>query len=119
VLDPDDLLLGALDQPTRVHVTHMEAVLEPPPAARVIARAEGDPHHALHFGGSSWGVQFHPEFDAEIMACYIRLRADNLRTEGQDPDSLLAAVGPAPAGPQIMRRFADRVCLGTSKEKLA
>lgn len=110
VIDPADPLLGGFEPGVRFHVTHMEAVLEPPSGARVIARADGDRHHGLHFGANSWGVQFHPEFDAEIMACYIQLRSDALKQEGIDPDKLLAAVQAAPAGTDLLRRFASRVC---------
>jgi GMP synthase (glutamine-hydrolysing) len=115
----DDALLGDLPAAGPVHVTHEEAVLDLPPAARVVARADGDPHHAIHFGQRSWGVQFHPEFDAEIMACYIQLRADKLRHEGQDPDRLLARIETAPAGPALMRGFASLVEHTVHSEKMA
>lgn len=114
VLCSADPLLAGLDAQPNFHVTHMEAVLNPPPGARVTARAGGDPHHALHFGHQTWGVQFHPEFDEEIMACYIRLRADALRAEGIDPDRLLADIAPAPAGPVLLQRFADRMMTSTT-----
>jgi GMP synthase (glutamine-hydrolysing) len=109
VLGADDALLSGLGESLAFHVTHMEAVLEPPPGSRVIARTDGDPHHALFFGQRSWGVQFHPEFDEKIMACYIRLRADAMREEGIDPDRLLTEITAAPAGPALMTRFADLV----------
>ncbi|MDT8437857.1 MAG: glutamine amidotransferase [Wenzhouxiangellaceae bacterium] len=107
----DDPLLGALPTQALFHVSHFEAVLEPPPRARVIATADHDPHHALHFGGRSWGVQFHPEFDGAITASYIRARAHVLQSEGHDPDSLLAELDPTPsgnrAGRAVLERFAQ------------
>lgn len=102
----DDRLIGALAARASVQVTHLEAVLTPPDSARVIGRTEGDPHHALHFGGRSWGVQFHPEFDAAIMRCYVQTRADLLDDEGFDSQATLENVAETPAGEQLLERFA-------------
>lgn len=115
VLDEADALLGGLREPVRVQITHLEAVLEPPPGARVIGRAEGDPHHALHFGGRCWGVQFHPEFDAAIMRCYVEARAGQLDAEGLDSRRILEGVTEAPSGPVVLERFA-RLCRARSGE---
>jgi GMP synthase (glutamine-hydrolysing) len=106
--DDKDLLAG-LNPVSDLHVTHLEAVLRVPAASRVIGETEGDPHHALHFGQRSWGVQFHPEFTAGIMASYIHLRSDLLRAEGQCPDSLLSELKDTPDGFRLLRRFADRL----------
>lgn len=105
----DDALLGPFFPEQDFQVTHVEVVLEPPPRARVIARTDGDDHHALHFGRRSWGVQFHPEFNVEIMHAYIRSRASVLAGEGIEADHLLEQMRPAPAGDRVMNRFADLV----------
>jgi GMP synthase (glutamine-hydrolysing) len=102
-------LFDELGPVTNLHVTHLEAVLELPEGTQILADTNGDPHHALHFGQQSWGVQFHPEFSAEIMASYIELRADLLRDEGQCPDSLMEELEPTPDGVRLLRRFADRL----------
>lgn len=104
----DDLLVG-LEPVTDLHVTHLEAVLQPPPASRIVADSQGDPHHGLHFGQCSWGVQFHPEFTAGIMASYIHLRSDALRREGQCPDTLLDGLKETPDGVRLLRQFVDRL----------
>jgi len=115
-LEGSDRLLDGIDLQRGVQVTHLEAVLEPPPSARVVARADGDPNHVLHFGGDSWGVQFHPEFDAAIMRCYIGARASVLEGEGIDSGELLDAVTETPAGSEVLARFA-RLCLQRRKER--
>ena len=107
ITEGDDLLLHRTDDRLPVHSTHVEAVLDPPPGARVIATAQGDPHHALHFGALSWGVQFHPEFDADIMRAYIRERGELIDAEGQDSNGLFEQVVPAPLGNRLLKRFAD------------
>lgn len=103
----DDALMSAVEEGSQVQITHFESVLEVPPGARRLARTGGDPNHALHFGGRCWGVQFHPEFDAAIMRSYIEARAEQLESEGFDPDGLLAGVTETPAGTAVLQRFAS------------
>ncbi|TVR92837.1 MAG: glutamine amidotransferase [Wenzhouxiangellaceae bacterium] len=105
ILDADDPLLGPCHPVERFQLTHVEVVLEPPPGARIIARADHDPHHGLHFGKRSWGVQFHPEFDREIMAAYIQSRASVLAGEGIAAQPLLDALDASPGGQSVLVRF--------------
>ena len=50
-------------------------------------------------------VQFHPEFDADIMRGYLRARAHLVRDEGGDPDALLAAVHDGTRGRDILQQL--------------
>jgi GMP synthase (glutamine-hydrolysing) len=102
-----DALLGVLDGESVVHVTHEESVLELPPGARRLAETDCDPNQAFAVGARAWGVQFHPEFDADVIRGYLEERADTLRSEGLDPDALAREVREAPAGPRLLRRFAQ------------
>jgi GMP synthase (glutamine-hydrolysing) len=101
-----DPLLGALGAQAAVHETHVECVLELPAGARRLAESELDPVQAYAVGERTWGVQFHPEFDAEVMRSYLDGRRDALRAEGLDPDALLSEVRETPAGAQVLARFA-------------
>jgi GMP synthase (glutamine-hydrolysing) len=65
-------------------------------------------------GRRAWGVQFHPEFDAEIAREYITAYRDFLAAEGQDPDALKEAARDDPVGPIILRRFAQLCGQGAS-----
>jgi len=107
VTDRDDPLLGPFADRCAFHVSHVEAVLVPPDGARVVATAAHDRFHALHFGGHSWGIQFHPEFDRGVMQAYIETRADALRDEGQNPDALIAALDDDTPGPSLLQCFAE------------
>ncbi|MFU8832745.1 MAG: glutamine amidotransferase [Wenzhouxiangella sp.] len=109
ILATDDRLLGPLGPATVFQVTHLEVVLEAPPNSQVIATNAADPYHGLYFGRKSWGVQFHPEFDRDIMRAYIQARASVLSGEGIAAEPLLAAIKSAPDGARLMRRFADLV----------
>lgn len=109
IVDSEDPLLGGFAPSRYFQATHVEAVLEPPPDAKVIARGDGDHHHGLYFGQASWGLQFHPEFNVEIMDCYIRSRAAVLSGEGIYTDRLLASLQPTPCGEAVLHRFADLI----------
>lgn len=101
-----DALLQPLSAGFRAHTTHQQSVMQAPTGAVVLARSEQDDHQALRYGRHAWGVQFHPEFSARVMAGYIRGRADRLREEGIDALQLLRECGPAPAARTILQRFA-------------
>jgi GMP synthase (glutamine-hydrolysing) len=104
-----DPLMGVWADAEPAHVTHLESVLALPPGAVRLAESDLDPVQAFAVGGRAWGVQFHPEFDADVARAYVRTRRDKLRGEGLDPDALLAAVRDAPAGPRLLRRFAELI----------
>ncbi len=59
----------------------------------------------MRFTDRAWGIQFHPEFDEDIMAGYIRERFEVIRNEGLDADALLASVIPAKESEVILSRF--------------
>jgi GMP synthase (glutamine-hydrolysing) len=109
-LRPDargDPLLGVLPERAVVQATHVESVLELPAGARLLAGSGGDPHQAFAWGGRAWGLQFHPEFDADVIRAYLAARREILRAEGIDPEPLEHAVAESPHGSLLLRRFAE------------
>ncbi len=108
---PDDLLDG-LPATFSAHESHTQSVLSLPPGAVRLASNEWDSNQAFRLGSRAWGVQFHPEFDAEILHGYIEAERAMLAAEGQDADALDRTVKDGPLGSQILRRFADlcRAC---------
>lgn len=102
-----DALLGGLESPLRVHVGHVQTVLRLPAGATLLASSGADAHQAFVVGERAWGVQFHPEFDAQVTRAYLEANRRALAEEGQDPAALLAASGDTPYGGQILRRFAQ------------
>jgi GMP synthase (glutamine-hydrolysing) len=88
-----------------VNSTHVDALLELPPGARVLGSTALDRYAAVRFAESAWGVQFHPEIDAEIMRHYLDVRRPALVDEGRDVDALLRAARDTPAGAAIIQRF--------------
>ncbi len=89
-----------------VVMTHLDSVLELPAGAERLAETALEPNAAVRFGESVWGVQFHPEMDAEIIGDYLEERRDDIEREGLDVDALLEKRVEAPYGPRLLRRFA-------------
>jgi GMP synthase (glutamine-hydrolysing) len=89
----------------RAQTTHQQAVVELPSGAQVLASSALDSYQALRFGERAWGLQFHPEFSARIMAGYIHGRRERLMGEELDPASLLRQCGPTPQARRLLRRF--------------
>jgi GMP synthase (glutamine-hydrolysing) len=85
--------------------THLDAVVELPPGARVLARTRQDPNAALRFGPRAWGVQFHPEIDAEVMRHYFVARRANLLAEGFDIEASERSLRDAPEAALVIDRF--------------
>jgi GMP synthase (glutamine-hydrolysing) len=104
----DDPLLDRSVEPALAHATHVDSVTVLPKGAEVLATTALEPHAALRFGERAWGVQFHPEFDAEVMREYVETRAEILAQEGTAPAGVLAGIAAAEAGRLVLRRFVER-----------
>lgn len=103
-----DPLAAALPAGFRAHTTHEQSVIEPPGGATVLARSARDPHQLLRYGPHALSVQFHPEFNAEVMRAYIRRKQADLRHEGADTQKIYSAVAATPIARQLLRRFSRR-----------
>lgn len=101
-----DPLLGPLPKRSWMQATHVEFVLDLPPGAVRLAENGADPNHAFRVGERAWGVQFHPEFDADVIAAYLSARREIIRSEGLDPEALEQGVRESPEGPRLLARFA-------------
>jgi GMP synthase (glutamine-hydrolysing) len=81
-------------------------VLEPPTGAQVLASSARDPHQWLRYGPNAISVQFHPEFNAEVMRAYIRRKRHDLHREGADAARIFGDVAATPVARRLLRRFA-------------
>jgi len=107
----DDTLLGHLPVSFTAQTSHVESVLELPSGAMRLATSPRDDNFAIRFAENVWGIQFHPEFSEPVMLEYIRHRAEVIRSEGQDPDHLLAQVTDTPQARSTLPRFKTMVGL--------
>ena len=104
-----DPLMGGLPEELVVQATHVEVVREFPEAAVRLGANTMDPNAAFRLGARAWGVQFHPEFDADIMRGYIRGRSGLIAEEGGDPSALEAACRDSSHGTALLARFGELV----------
>ncbi len=102
----NDALFQSLPQSFLVHVAHSQTVLRLPPDATLLAANAYEPNHAFRLGEAAWGVQFHPEYSADIMRSYIRELENELESEGLDIPVLLRAVVETPVAAKTLRNFA-------------
>jgi GMP synthase (glutamine-hydrolysing) len=104
----DDPLLGSAPR-FMANATHVDSIVELPRGAAVLARTAQEPFAALRFAQDVYGVQFHPEVDAEVMLHYVNARRQLLVEEGVDADALTSSVRDTPDSAAILKRFVARV----------
>jgi GMP synthase (glutamine-hydrolysing) len=101
----DDPILEGLGTRFRANACHKDTVSALPPGAVVLARNEHDAHQCVRFGKRAWGVQFHPEFDREVMSGYIQARRDEMQAEGMDVGELAERAADTPDARRILENF--------------
>ena len=100
-----DALFMQMPGDFKAQASHLQSVLSLPNEAVLLAQNEFEPNHAFRLGDSTWGVQFHPEFDARVMKAYISERKDDIEAEGLDAGLLLRAVSDTPISASLLHRF--------------
>lgn len=108
----EDPLFSTLPLQFDAQLSHRQSVRRLPPGARRLAYSEMEPYQAFAYGETTWGIQFHPEFDAAIIAHFIDYYRELLRQQGRDADALLTARRPSPQSHALLRRFL-RLALAT------
>ncbi len=104
-----DCLLGALPEEFRAHTTHAQTVRRLPIGAQLLAQNSFEAHHAYRIGQNAWGVQFHPEFTAEIMSEYVNEQASTLLNDGYDVKALQSAICNTDKANGLLKRFMEIV----------
>jgi GMP synthase (glutamine-hydrolysing) len=100
-----DSLFQSLPQSFDVHVTHAQSVLRLPPGATRLAANSYEANHAFRVGHCAWGVQFHPEFNADIMRSYIKEQTVELMSIGFNISKLIGKVTETPIAAETIRNF--------------
>ena len=105
-----DPFLHFLPNTFHAHLTHEQAVLAPPPGAENLASSAQDSYQILRYGPRALSVQFHPEFDVDILRACIAKRAETLTAEGRDVAGLTSTIVETPFATQILVEFAKAAC---------
>ena len=101
----DDPLLASTPATFAVNATHVDTVARLPEGARLLASSALDPTQAFAVGRATRCVQFHPEFDADVMRRHVVARAAKIEADGIDPVAIGARVTEAPHGAELLRTF--------------
>lgn len=101
-----DFLLGSLPDIFMAHVTHSQTALKLPKGATLLARGAHDPHHSFRVGHHAWGVQFHPEFDAEAVGFYVEELRAVIGKQGGDADEVCDGLTETPESASLLLKFA-------------
>ncbi|ULJ66975.1 glutamine amidotransferase [Wielerella bovis] len=101
----DDPLFCDLPKEFAAQTSHSQSALKLPANAVALANNSHENHHAFRFGRHAWGVQFHPEFNAQTMSAYTKHQADKLTDEA----ATLAAITETPEAERLLQRFGEYV----------
>jgi GMP synthase (glutamine-hydrolysing) len=101
----DDELLKGLYSPLKVQTSHTQSVRLLPTDAIRLASSVMDANHAFRFGDNAWGVQFHPEFNAQITRHYVNYYRSALQVQGANADQLFRQCENNGIGTLVLQRF--------------
>lgn len=104
----DAPLFSALPQKFSAYASHLQSIHKLSPGAFVYGESSFEPHHAVRFAPSAWGVQFHPEFNQRIMWEYIEYLRPRLASDAV-MNALHDAVEPLPDAGLVLQRFCQLV----------
>ena len=113
----DDPVLAALPARSRVLQWHWEEMDTLPPGSVLLARSAAYRHQAFRLGDRAWGLQFHIECDADMIADWTRTDVAALDELGYDAEAVVAATAEILADvEEVWQPFAARfaaLALGT------
>lgn len=105
VLAAEDKLLQSLPTTLVVQAAHNESVLRLPNNAVLLASNAMDKHHAFRVGNNAWGVQFHPEYDLDIMTHIYDIEGEELTSYGLNVEELRQTTKDSIHGQKLLQAF--------------
>jgi GMP synthase (glutamine-hydrolysing) len=100
-----DTLTGGLPKLFPAHASHAQTVIRLPQGAHCLAFNRFEAHHAFRIGHCAWGVQFHPEFSAQVMHAYIEAHTETLREAGFSLSALRNGISDTAAASSLLKKF--------------
>lgn len=110
----EDPLFEEVPAAFNANVTHLQSVLTLPEGAEVLGYNSHDNHQIVRYDQSIWGVQFHPEYDVQIINAYIEEQKKDLIQLGFNPEKLIENVTETAYANTIINKFI-RVVLDKDK----
>lgn len=103
----NDPLFGSLPRTFGVQTSHFQSVTELPPMSVLLGFTGKDPHSAFRYGRCAWGVQFHPEYDADIANAYVNEINDEIKRSRKEAAASPLNCSDTVEGKKILSRFAE------------
>jgi len=103
-----DPLFDGVSDDFQAHLFHSDFVTDLSPQIMALACSDGHPNQAIAIGDNIRGVQFHPEFNTDLMHLLLAIRRESLSQEGLDVDDIASSVGPTPAATRVLENFIHR-----------
>jgi GMP synthase (glutamine-hydrolysing) len=107
--ESDDLLFNGLPEKMDVLESHKQSVIKLPPGAKALYYNDHDPHQAFVINKCAWGIQFHPEFNFDIMKAYIYEQRGELETEGLNTRNITQKLNQYKNNLNMLVKFKDVV----------
>ena len=104
-----DKLLARLPQTFSAHAIHYQSVQRLPPNSVRLAESSFEANHSFRIGRCAWGVQFHPEFNDDIMRMNVHNLKETLEQSGLNTHQLLENIQPTPTAASVLATFAELV----------
>ena len=89
------------------YATHLQSVTSLPKKAVVLGSTKLDSNHCFRYKQHIWGLQFHPEFNADVIRHYVHARSDEILKENLNPTKILNGILHHDNGIQLLKRFRD------------
>jgi GMP synthase (glutamine-hydrolysing) len=105
----EDPLFAGFPRSFAVNMSHVDSAVVPPRGATILAHTALEPHAAFRVAPLVYGVQYHPEFDGDVMRGYVSARAQIVRAEGLDDVAMLNGAVDCPWGVETLRRYVSLV----------
>jgi len=106
-ISKNDPLLKNIPLLFNAHETHYQSVLKLPHKAIVLANNTHESYQAVRFKKYIWGVQFHPEFNKEIMKEYIFNQSKDLIKLGFNVNQLIYTVKDSTLSSKVLNNFIE------------
>ncbi len=109
VIKKNDPLLRNIPFQFWAQTSHRDVVLSQSPHFEVLAQAPHDPFHIIKAGKNAYGVQFHPEWNINIMKIYLETRKSAFDNEWGEKatEKQLANSKTSDEASSILSRFVD------------
>ncbi|MCX7797535.1 MAG: glutamine amidotransferase [Melioribacter sp.] len=103
----DDKLFSSLPKRFFANVSHSQSVFSLPVNAQILAYDKSDSIYAYRIGENIWGVQFHPEFDKNIMNEYLLKSLDRVKNLERKKKilSILKSLKNTPQSSKLLKLF--------------